>query len=403
MNLPFFKKTSKPANRFLTIDISADSVKCLAFYVDTNNMAKIIGSGTKFLEPHAVRSGNIVDFRDVEEATREAIAEATESSGGKISDVIFGVSNDLSLGLMTTAKSSRGRAGPIEESDIEQINQRIMDSALIQARNEMLQITGNADLEIEPVTASVVYTKVNNQIVKDPFGAEGESVEVAMFTAFAPQHHVKNLQKLAKSLRLKIVAIGSTMFSLVNCLRLANPDLMDYIVMDFGSDVTDVGVVFGNGIVSTRSLHIGGAHFTREISQKMGLSLREAERMKRNYSYGKLSNSETNLVQNSIQETLDVWLNGIELLFGEFTGVKTFASRIFLAGGGIKLPDIHDYVTQEPWTKGIPFRAPPEFTKLKMEDLKTVTDSTGKVTSVEYVLPASLSIIYLEMNGFLND
>jgi cell division protein FtsA len=403
MNLPFLNKTSKAPNKFLTIDISSNSVKCLAFYVETNNTAKIIGESIKYLEPNTVRGGTIVDPKETESVVKEAIEQAAESSGERITDVIFGVSGDLALGLMTTAKSVRGRSGPIEESEIEKIHQKIMESASIQARNEVLQITGNSDSEIEPVTASVVYTKVNNRFVKDPLTVEGESTEIAIFTAFTPSYHVKTLQKISKTLRLNILAVGSGTFSLVNSLRITDPELKDYIIMDVGSDVTDVAVVFNNGIVSTRCVHIGAAHFTREISQKMGLSLREAERMKQNYSYGKLAGSESTVVRDSIQDTLETWLNGIELLFAEFSGVKTFAPKILLTGGGIKLPDIYDFVTQEPWTKGIPFKAPPEFEKLTMDRLNTITDATGKVTSVEYVLPASLSVIYLEMNGLLND
>ena len=404
MNLPFLKKTSKPLNKFLTLDIGSEAVNCMAFYADPQQkVAKIIGLGDAFLDPGSVRAGHIVDFEKVEEAARDAILKATEDFEDHVTDVIFGVSGDLALGLITTAKSARGKAGPIQPKELEAIELKIIENAFIQARNEIMEFTGNSDLEIEPVTISTVYTKVNNHIVKDPYVTEGETIELAVFTAFTPSYHVKNIQKLAKKLHLNILAVGSTMFSLVNSLKYSEPELKDYIVMDVGSDCTDIGVIFGNGIVATRNLHIAGHHFTEEISQKMGIGFKDAERLKHNYTYEKLSTGETTLVQNSVRETLEIWLDGVELLFGEFSGVKTFASKILLVGGGARLPDIYDYISGEPWTRSIPFKSPPEFRKLNLNELKKVADSTGKAGALEYVLPASLSIIYLEMLGLLND
>ena len=404
MNLPFLKKTSKPSNKFLTLDIGSEAVNCMAFYVDPQTgVAKIIGAGDRMIETGAVRAGHIVDIEKVEEAARDAIHIATEDFEEHISDIIFGVSGDLALGLITTAKSARGRAGPIQPKELELIEQKIIENAFIQARNEIMEFTGNTEVEIEPVTISTVYTKINGHLVKNPYTSEGDTVELAVFTAFTPTYHVKALQKLAKKLHLNILEIGSTMFSLVNSLKYSEPELKDYLIMDVGSDCTDVGVVFANGIVATRNLHIAGKHFTEEISQKTGINLNDAERMKLSYTYEKLEDSEIKLVRGSIKETLDIWLDGVELLFGEFSGVKTFASKILLVGGGVRLPDLYDRISTEPWTKSIPFKAPPEFRKLNLEDLKKVTDSTGKAGSVEYVLPASLSIIYLEMLGYLND
>jgi cell division ATPase FtsA len=325
----------------------------------------------------------------------EAVAQARNGYEDKITNAIIGVNGNLSLGLMTTAKAARGQKGPITQEEMNEIEQTILNNASIQVRNILLENTGNSDLDLETVTASTIYTKINGKNVKDPLKFEGQNIETAIFTAFTPSYHVKNLQKIAKSARLNILAIGSEMYSLVNSL---NND-PDYVIINIDSDFTDVGIVFGGGIVSTKCLPIGSNHFTKEISQKMGLTLQEAEKMKTSYIYNKLSQSEVLLIQNCLHDILNIWLDGLELLFSEFSGVKTFASKIYLVGEGSKLPDIFEYVAEEPWTKSIPFKSPPEFFKIKLENLPKITDSTGKADIAEYLMPASLSSIFMEVKN----
>lgn len=397
MNLPFlniFRGSSKLSNKFLTVDINSENVKCLAYYIDEQQIAKIIGVGTALLEPNTVRGGNIIDMEQTRSSLEEALAQARNGYEDTINNAILGVNGSLSLGLMTTAKAARGQKGPVTQEELNDIEQTILNDASMQARNILLENTGNSDLDLETVTASTVYTKINNKPVKDPLQFEGENIETAMFTAFTPSYHVKTLQKLAKSAKLNILAIGSEMFSLVNSLK-NDPD---YIIINIDSDFTDVGVVFGGGIVATKCLPIGAVHFTKEIAQKMGVTLQEAEKMKNSYIYSKLSQSETDLVRTCLHDTLNIWLGGLELLFSEFSGVKTFASKIYLVGEGSKLPDITELIESEPWTKAIPFKSPPEFFKIKLENLPKITDATGKADVAEYLMPASLSSIFMEIS-----
>ena len=94
-----------------------------------------------------------------------------------------------------------------------------------------------------------------------------------------------------------------------------------------------------------------------------------------------------------------MWLEGLKIVFTEFTGVKTFPSKVYLVGDAAELPDIQEILDKEPWTKSIAFKAPPTYTKLTLRDLQGVTDSTGTLGSLEYVMNAALSKIYLEMHG----
>src|SRR5258708_6088571 len=103
LKLPFGLNKSNDAFKFLTIDISSDSVKCLAFYKE-NGVNKIIGMGKQTVEQNAIRSGSIVEYEHVEQAVDDAIMQATEDLEEKVQQTIIGVGGDMCLGHMTTAR-----------------------------------------------------------------------------------------------------------------------------------------------------------------------------------------------------------------------------------------------------------------------------------------------------------
>lgn len=404
--LPFKFGSKKGPPQFLTVDIGSDFVKCLSFEVTEmgDPAADIVGVGKAQMNPGSTRGGNIVDEDDVSEALEKAVSEAVGGSGGFISapeDAIFGVSGDLSLGLMTTVRMTRGSNSPISQKELDEIFEKIREAAYNQAQSEIMDITGNPELEVELITSSIVYTQLDGKSVDELAGAEGRKLEIALFTAFTPTYHTHLLQKLSGRVGLNIYAIAPQMYSLVRSLEFSEGKNFDGVVMDIGGDLTDVGVVFGGGIVSTRSLPIGGSHFTRELAENMGLSYFDAEKVKTAYSLGKLSESESLIVQNNVDEVLEIWLSGIELLFMDFTGVKTFASDFYLVGGGTVLPDINECISKEPWTRSIPFKSPPEFKEITLENLPRIQDKTGRANNMEFILPAAMSVVYLESEGYL--
>ncbi len=403
IRLPFKLKSSKKPSKFLTIDIGSDAVKVMAFEVEISESGvrvSINGLGKSDLVEEATRGGVIVDIDGVEQALDKAILSACNVDE-EITDVIFGVSGTLSVGIMTTVKVVRGKKDPVSSKEIDNIFDKIHSAAYDEIQNVFLGITGDPEIEVTMVTSSVVYHKLDGNNYDDVVGKTGQVLEIAVFTAFTPKYHIDILQGLADKLGLNIVAIGSNMYALVKSLASKKGKDFDGVILDVGGELTDVGVVFGGGIVATRSIDIGGTHFTKALGSHMNLSFRDSEMKKLEYSYGRLSESDGLLIKGYTDNLLDTWLTGLELLFQDFTGVKTFAPMVYMVGGGAEFPDIFDVVSKEPWTKSIPFKSPPEFSRLSLEDLGFVMDRTGRANSLDNIIPAALSIIFLEAKGLV--
>lgn len=401
LKLPF--KSSKSSNHFLVVDIGSTEITCLTYEITSELNLRVVGVGKEQVRPGWVRNGYIVEFQEIVNALNKAFQMATVDIEDKINEVIFGISGDLAVNIVTTSRLTKPSPQVISEKEYKNLYDKTVAASLEQVQARITEITAREEVEYENVTSSLVYLKCNGEEVSELPSTPVQKIELAIYSCYVPSDHLQTLSDLAKSLKLKIVAVSSTIYSLVEAMKNSNMGPFDGVILDIGGDTTNVGVVFGGGVVASLSLDIGGNNFTSQISNALGISLDDAEGMKREHSFGKLSESESMLLQDALEDVLEIWLSGLEIVFMEFTGVKTFASDIFVVGGASKLPDIYEYVSEEPWAKGVPFKAPPEFSKITLQDLKKISDNTGSLDPTEDVLPASLGHIYLEAKGLNND
>ena len=392
LQLPFLNRNSiESQDKFLAININADSVKCLAFYneVATNegSSLKIIGQTVQKVPVGSVRAGVVIEKDEVVDSLNVAIQSATGELGFPIKNVIFGISADVCIENVVTAKANRGITNPITKKELHAIMQRLTDAAYNQAQKAYTEATGNSEITIETVTTSPVYNKINNMKVLDLENNTGQVVEIAIYNAFSTQFHIKSLQYIAKKLNLKISAISSNNFAVTKLIEQSNLEKNDYVLMEIGSDYTSIGVVFGGAIVSNKTFHIGTKHFIEEIRQIMGITFEEAEGLLEHHEQGKLTKSESLVVQDCLEEVLEIWLRGLELTFHEFSEVKTFSSTVYLFGSGTQIPEILELLDNKPWPKSIPFKSPPYIKVLNANDF-------DKIISNSFLETLALGSIY---------
>lgn len=400
--LPFLKKSQRDSNKFFTLEISSSYVRCLVMYQEESS-CKIIGHDKQKLELGSVLSGTIIDQSDVEEAIKIAVVNATKDLEENIKQVIVGVTGDMCMGLMTTVRVNRGTKSPISKKDIDKIYKQLLEAAYMQVQNDYLNKTGNPDADLEVITTSNVYTKLDGKFIDELEGKEGKVIETAVFNSFCPKFHLRTLEKVIDASGLNLFAVGSETYSIAQQLNFASLENTDYVIIDTSNDSTNVAVVFGKGIAATRSLNIGYNHFIEDLGEKMGLTPMEAEKVLEAFISEKLTPGESAIVHSCLLETLDVWLQGLELLFGEFSGVKTFSPKVYLTGAATHIPNLVETVSEEPWMRSVPFKQPPDFKKLDFMDLSKINDATGRTNNSEWLPLACLSIIYSEITGVKYD
>lgn len=398
------KKETQKKNSFLTVDIGSQSVKCLAFKrtideEDQQHKIKLVGMGKEWLEPWSVRSGHILEIDKVAKALDSAIFKATEEIDEDIDDVIFGVSGDICDCIVTTAKSIRQKNDkPIKLKELEAVELKVINAALENAQERYVGKTGNTKANLELITTASVYTKIDEEEVMHPEGQLGSRIEMALFNAFTPKYYLKTLEELSGLLNLNIMAVTSNLYSLNECLKYQKENTkLDSVIIDVGSDTTDVAIIFGGGIVTTGSIPLGGSQVTKHLSNQTGLNFAEAEKRKYDYSFDKLAEEEKEETKKYLEESIQLWLDGLEVLFNNFEGIKTFSSDIYITGGGSKLPALIEALETKPWHRSIPFKDTPNFVKLNANNIPFVLDTTGEANKEEFVIPIALSKIFLEI------
>jgi len=396
IKLPFKKSSSAKTPKFLTIDVSSDNVKCLAFYKENGHL-KIVGSGKVLLEPGSVRNGVLIDLGQVIRSAEEALGLSKQNVEDEIKNAIVGVSSDLCLENVTTAKITRGVTLPITNREVENFSQKITDSSSQQIKEYKAQISGDREANFQLIASSVVYASLDGKRVEGLEEGAGQAVEMALYTAFCPTHHIGAVQKLGKRLKLNVLAISPINFALLKALKHTELEHNDLVLVQVGADFTNVGVAFGGAIIKNKSLPIGYKHFVSEIGRIMGLTYNEAAKVVQTHSRGALTPSESVVVQSCLEDVLAFWLQGFELIFTNFPGVKTFPSDLYLFGEGIQLPEIKAALDKNQWSAKLPFKSQPKIKEVQLADLTKVSDSTGALISPEWIPLAALSYIYEEV------
>ena len=141
---------------------------------------------------------------------------------------------------------------------------------------------------------------------------------------------------------------------------------------------------------------LGGRAFTKSIADRMDLPFPRAEALKVDYARG-LDVERKQDIANIIGEDVRVWAAGVELVMEELSGGDLLPGRIFVCGGGSRLPEIREALAAEAFWKHMPFSRPPEVTVLSPDQIETVVDATDLLVDQQDVTPLGLAYQAIEL------
>lgn len=190
--------------------------------------------------------------------------------------------------------------------------------------------------------------------------AETPPLEI-LLTA-APNATVEKYMTIAKAAGLTITALETEAFALIRAL-LGN-DPTPTIIVDMGALRSNILMVDRGIPMLTRSVQVGGKKCTAAIAQSLGVSISDAETMKRDLSaagsFFKGSNGEFPAV---IHEAIAPLINELKYSFNVYRTrgiVARNPERIILTGGSSELPGLTEFFAREfnlrtflgnPWDK----------------------------------------------------
>jgi cell division protein FtsA len=379
------------------LDVGTEFAKALVFEIDDDGQGTVRGVGRKRQGLSHMQSGTVADIAAVVDNCAVALQEAEEMAGFRPSQVVIGIAGELVKGFTTTHSQERKRPDqPISEAELQKLIDGVQREALSEAERAITWETGLPHVDVRLVHAAVTAAAIDGYSLTNPVGFQGRHIKIGIFNAFAPLVHLGALQSVASQLDLELLEIVAEPYAVARVLGTEQVRQSGALFVDVGGGTTDVALVRQGGIEGTRMFALGGRAFTKSIADRLDLPFPRAEALKVDYARG-LEVEGREDISNIIGEDVRVWAAGVELVMEELSGGDLLPGRIYLCGGGSRLPEIREALADEAFWKRMPFARPPEVAVLSPDQIDTVVDATDLLVDQQDVTPLGLAYQAIEL------
>ena len=349
-----------------------------------------------------MQSGTVADISAVVDNCAVALQEAEEMAGFRPEQVVIGIAGELVKGFTTVVDQQRPKADlPITKPELGRLIEGVQRQAMREAERSVTWETGLQSVDVRLVHAAVVGAWIDGYAVTNPIGFQGRNVRIAIFDAFAPLVHLGALQTVAAKLELELVAVVAEPYAVARVLDSEQVRQGGALFIDVGGGTTDVALVRQGGIEGTRMFALGGRAFTKSIADRLELPFPRAEALKVDYARGIAGEREA-AVREIVADDVAVWAAGVELVMEELAAGDLLPGRIYLCGGGSRLPEIRSALAADEFSKRLPFARPPEVTILSPEQIETIRDDTRLLEDQQDVTPMGLAFQAIELGSSQN-
>jgi cell division protein FtsA len=390
---------AEPLAACTALDIGTEFAKALVFEVADDGMATVRGVGRKRQGLAHMQSGTVADIGAVVDNCQVALAEAEEMAGFRSSQVIIGIAGELVKGFTTSVSQERKHPErQLSAGELDTLIESVQKDALREAERTVTWETGLPNVDIRLVHAAVTGATIDGYTVTNPVGFHGRHVRISVFNAFAPLIHLGALQTVASMLNLELVGIVAEPYAVARCIDDQQVQQSGALFIDVGGGTTDVALVRQGGIDGTRMFALGGRAFTKSLADRLDLPFARAEELKVDYAKG-VKVARKDEVGQIIGEDIAVWQAGVELVLEEFAKSGMLPGKIYLCGGGARLPEISAALRDPKLAKHLPFARPPQAEAIKVDQVTQVTDATGLLVDEQDITPMALAHQAVEMSG----
>ena len=379
------------------LDVGTEFAKALVFEIDDSGHGIVRGVGRKRQGLSHMQSGTVADIAAVVDNCSVALQEAEEMAGFRPSQVVIGIAGELVKGFTTTSTQERKRPDvPITEAELQKLVDGVQRDALREAERAITWETGLPNVDVRLVHAAVTGASIDGYALTNPVGFQGRHVKIGIFNAFAPLVHLGALQSVASQLDLELLEVVAEPYAVARVLGSEQIRQAGALFVDVGGGTTDVALVRQGGIEGTRMFALGGRAFTKSIADRLDLPFPRAEALKVDYARGIAGESAAE-VGTIVGEDVEVWAAGVELVMEELAAGDLLPGRIYVCGGGSRLPEIRAALAGEPFWRRLPFARPPEVTIMAPDQVETISDETKLLVDQQDVTPLGLAYQAIEL------
>lgn len=326
------------SDRIITsIDIGTTKICVLIAQHLDQDRVEILGVGKAPSE--GLKKGVVVDVAKTIHSIKLAAKEAELMAGVAIESAYIGIS-----GAHIQSFNSQGMA-PIKRGEITQLD---IDAALASAKAIPVE-EGQHILHVLPQ----YFIIDGRDQVTDPIGMHGVRLEVQAHIITGGIASVQNLVSCCERSGIKVADIVLEQLASAEAVLSRDERELGIGVLDIGGGTSDLALYQHGSIRHTMVLPVAGNHFTNDVAVGLRITIKEAERIKREYGVADPSllleddvievemvqGGQKNLVQQSdimqiVQPRADELLSIVHDEIVKKRLARFMASGLVLTGGG---------------------------------------------------------------------
>jgi cell division ATPase FtsA len=319
------------------------------------------------------------------EIISESFNYLKETSGLKVKNVVWSVRSVNGSSFVNVTKMSRGRSDSIKKEEIDRLYDETVSNASLKIQDALVPL--------RLVYSDVLRIKVDSKVEENPMNLHGENIELVMQVSYEEADLVKKIRSLSKALKLNFISVVPSDISIIDLCRVKNPNI-DCVLVDIGYKSTSLSIVFGGGIVKSLTFPIGGDHFTEEISLKLGVPFSKAEQLKSGALKNQLTETEVDLLSNTLDRSISLWLSGLELVLKEFDDLEVFPGQFYLTGKSVHIPGLEDHMKNTLVLDDLEFYKDIKAEVLNINKFDSINLKSPLIDSIDHFVCLSLVSIY---------
>jgi len=340
------KYTVERKNYTVAVDLGSSNVVVAVGEKAAEGQMEVASIVSKPVE--GVNAGKIENIELVSRAIREAMSEAEEQLGIRITEAYAGISGDF-------VRCARHTDHVFVYDPQNGVNQKDVDALFDRMRN--VQAPDDETI-MERVPQN--YVVDDNQEVKNPVGSFGKKLSSTFNFILCLRTPMQRLDMALKRLGIKMLGVTSNAIATAEAVLLPDEKEEGVAVVDIGGGVTDVAVYYRNVVRYIATIPMGAMAINRDI-RTMSVPEKHVESLKQKYGSAVADLApEDKLIRvngRTAREAKDILLRNLATVIeARATDIAEFvlqeirdsgyagklAYGIVLTGGSAKLKDVDE-------------------------------------------------------------
>lgn len=341
--LRFFKQRKQ--KDFLVLDFGTSSVKGLIFEKRAEvNLIKKFSIGE--IEKFGVLNTDDFEWAIVKKATQKVIDELGIQEQISEMPILLGFSPKiLKARIIEVPVKRKNKGQKITKEEEQRIYRSVLKKAEKQVSEQFQKEFDIIPQDLKILKREILGNKISGYDVHSLSGQTGENLDFKILVVLGLKDDLKIFQQLKSFLASKNINLFHEIEGLV-VVAARNKNLTG-IFLDIGKEFTQIFSI-KKGVEWIGEFPAGGAIFTREICQNLGLTEKEGEDLKQRFSKNQLSRGVRQRIENLVFETSKIWFSQLkEKLRKKTKGYALLAGPLYLMGGGSLSPGIKKILEKE--------------------------------------------------------